>query len=109
MEWRAAHTAGTPSSFLRRDERNELPHNRKKDQPRGKGRVGGLLLRTGDTPAATRASNQGLRTHHDGSAPKGRPTSAQGNALGINEQSQPQALKGRATLSPLQGSRVELD
>src|ERR1035441_272255 len=100
MEWRAAHTAGPPSSFLRGDERNELPHNRTQDQRRGKGRELWLLLKTGDAPAATRASNQGLRTHHDGSAPKGRPISAQGNALGINEQSQPQALKGRATLSP---------
>ena len=31
------------------------------------------------------------------------------NALGIKERSQPQALKGRATGSPLQGSRVEMD
>jgi hypothetical protein len=37
-------------------------------------------------------------------APKGRPTSAQGNALGITERSQSQALKGRPSRSPLQGS-----
>jgi hypothetical protein len=42
-------------------------------------------------------------------APKGRPASAQGNALGIEEWSETQALKGGATLSPLQGSRVEMD
>jgi hypothetical protein len=30
----------------------------------------------------------------------GRSITAQGNALGINERSQPQALKGRVTISP---------
>ena len=44
-----------------------------------------------------------------GQAPKGRRPSAQGNALGVKERPQPQALKGRATLSPLQGSCVEMD
>jgi hypothetical protein len=42
-------------------------------------------------------------------APKGRPTSTQGNALGIKERSQSQALKGRPSPSPLQGSGVEID
>ena len=48
--------------------------------------------------AAVRVQESDARRTHVGRsrAPTGRSIPAQGNALGIKEQSQPQALKGRA-------------